>query len=186
MFLASSTVMPTQAHACTLAADSRTPTNAHAHERMHTRAEMGSTTQVTAPPELVNKMVAKGVRFAQTESISSEILPLLNPVLYAVTGIGLASACQSLLSESACVSVRIECAQARAKACSNHQEGNVESCLHARIGTCVATHAQRQKRARLMRESARHCVCVYVCLSVCLCLSVCVCVAYRLVAAKQT
>ena len=71
---------------------------------MQTRAEMGSTTQVTAPPELVNKMVAKGVRFAQTESISSEILPLLNPVLYAVTGIGLASACVSV-SESACVSV---------------------------------------------------------------------------------
>jgi len=77
-------------------ADFRTPTNAQALERMHTRAEMGSTTQVTAPPELVNKMVAKGVRFAQTESISSDILPLLNPVLYAVTGIGLASACQSL------------------------------------------------------------------------------------------
>ena len=48
------------------------------------------------PPELANKMVAKGVRFAQTESISSEILPLLNPVLHAVTGIGLAAACQSL------------------------------------------------------------------------------------------
>ena len=44
-------------------------------------------------------MVAKGVRFAQTERISSDIIPLLNPVLYAVTGIG--------LSVSPCPFVRV-------------------------------------------------------------------------------
>jgi len=56
-----------------------------------------NTGESTCPaPESVNQMLAKGVRFAQTESVSSEILPLLNPVLQAVTGLGLASARQSL------------------------------------------------------------------------------------------
>lgn len=59
------------------------------HFKLSTGEDKFSTTQITAPPELVGKMVAKGVRFAQTERISSEIIPLLNPVLYAVTGIGL-------------------------------------------------------------------------------------------------
>jgi hypothetical protein len=77
------------------------PTDAHTHAR----ADMGSTTQITAPPELVGKMVAKGVRFAQTERISSEIIPLLNPVLYAVTGIGLSVSPRPCMCVCVCVCV---------------------------------------------------------------------------------
>ena len=50
--------------------------------------ESYSTQQLTAPPELVNKMVAKGVKFSQVERSTSDLLPLLNPLLYAATGIG--------------------------------------------------------------------------------------------------
>ena len=90
------------------------PTDAHTHAR----ADMGSTTQITAPPELVGKMVAKGVRFAQTERISSEIIPLLNPVLYAVTGIGLSVSPRPCMCVCVCVCVCVH-AQACAKACAN-------------------------------------------------------------------
>lgn len=126
-------------HARTRAADSRTLTKRIRHCTIHTRAEMGSTAQVTAPPELVNKMVAKGVRFAQTESISPEILPLLNPVLYAVTGLGLSTACQSLP-----VCVRGKCAHARTKARSNHQEVRLEVCTHMQA---TRTHNDTNERS---------------------------------------